>query len=111
MLHCSRVVNGFQSRVSPTRPESICVIIHRAMSLAPALMPPAGSVFGSEKGFTTWTVPFTRAWVVATLPEASAAEAWVVVAWRMPTGRRIRVVTKSDQLCPETRWISWPATR
>ena len=76
------------------------------MSLAPALMPPAGSVFGSEKGFTGLTTPSTRACVAATFPCASLAAAWVVVASRMPTGRMIRLVTKSDQLCPDTAWIS-----
>ena len=81
------------------------------MSLAPALIPPAGSVFGSENGLMTRTTPSTFAWVPATLPCASPAAAWVVVASFMPTGRMIRLVTKSDQLCPDTAWINWPATR
>ena len=94
-----RAVRWDQSRLSPTRPESSCAIIHFAMSLAPALMPPAGLVLSLANGAMTRTLPSTGAWVAATLPPLPAAE-WCTLLPVMPSGVRIRRVTKSSQLMP-----------
>ena len=56
------------------------------------------------------TTPSTEAWVAATLPSTPAAECSTLLPV-IPTGRRIRSVTKSSQLRPLTTSITSPAMR